>query len=285
MTDVQLNPGESPIAQENAARLESAKNFKKSLSDALSHLSVQFPKEYIPFIQSLKTIFPLRDGEIDFTRSYGDAKKILLSLKEDYLALLEDKKTRDFLQSFHGKDDFFSDVGYKLIHQYKLYLNRTGNDPLFNKVFYEPYYNPEDKIYQLFVLYSLRNFEFVYMYLKRENKTGNLSDSLIEGHRFLYTAMSQPKELIERNCPLNCHKILFPYYFLNFYLMCLYACEGIFKDFNKTYTIEGDLNDDMPFVDVLNKAVTGDYYFSSKRIIENFYLMIADPSMFEQELA
>ncbi len=94
--------------------------------------------------------------------------------------------------------------------------------------------------------------------------------------------ISQPKEIIDQYCPLNFQKMLFPFYFIDFFIMCLNACEGFYKRGDDHIIFNGRFSDDMPFIDVLAKVLSYDGYPHPQRLIENIYIMTEDPCLFEE---
>ncbi|CAO5676447.1 MAG: hypothetical protein NEHIOOID_00103 [Holosporales bacterium] len=263
----------SEVSPENDAdKLESLKDFKTTLSDLLSSVTVTMPKEYVCFANLLKSIFPIKDDKIDYSQTYGDVKKMLSPLKEAYITLMKSDETYQFFESLKTTPDCFYTYGRLLRNKRAQELKRERSSS--RQISDHSKDDCRD-----FILHFLMGIHSFYDISQKHGYKHNMI-SLFNSPAYLL--LSKPRETFEKYASSNFEKIIFPFCFVDFMLACMNACDGIYQDADKTYNLEGDLNDDMPFIDVLNKISSVNKRFHPQSLVAYFYSQIDDSSLFEK---
>ncbi|CAO4846496.1 MAG: hypothetical protein FADNKDHG_01434 [Holosporales bacterium] len=271
-----------PITQEEAAlrriQFGTPSDFKETISRYIPENPVKMPKEYQPFINVLKELFPRTKKGIDFSASYATVKERLVPIKDNFIAIMENKITNQYLKSFDITkkrfESFYDELHKKYDHERLMPLFLL--DLMINN-YKKLMHHPCDDSYRFFINNIIFKFKFSSFYPQYDSCEPLYKDVFNIGINFI---LSQPKEIIDQYCPLSFRKMLFPFNLIDFFLTCFEAFDGSYKnkrDFHDFFI------EDRPFMEQFELMLRGHQIGAHPhRYIENMYFMTDDPSFFAQ---
>ncbi|CAO5682544.1 MAG: hypothetical protein HEEMFOPI_01728 [Holosporales bacterium] len=276
----------TPITAEEAylrkIKFGTPQDLKQTLSNLIPEFSVKMPKEYKPFIDVLKELFPRREGKIDFTASYADVKQRLLSIKSAFIDVMKSDITLEYLKSFEISKGFYNSCDRVLLKKNIDLFRIMPTICNFQKmiiVYKNLRFRPCDDSYRYMIhriLEGLDNFFPKGSYRCVSYKWARSLD--------ICFMISQPKEVIDQYFPLSFQKIIFPFNFIDLFLTCFSVFDETYKA--DVYTPEYIRNlfiVDRPFMDQFELFLNGDQIgVHPGRYIENMYFMTDDPSLFTE---
>ncbi|CAO4842673.1 MAG: hypothetical protein FADNKDHG_00284 [Holosporales bacterium] len=275
-----------PITAEEAyqrkIKFGTPQDLKQTLSTLIPEFSVKMPKEYKPFIDVLKELFPRTEGKIDFTASYADVRQRLLSIKNAFIDVMESDITLEYLKSFEISKGFYDSCRSVLLEKnidiFRI-MPTICNFPKMLIVYRHLLHHPCDDSYRYMIsdiLISLDNFFPRDSYRSVSYKWARPFD--------IGFMISQPKEVIDQYFPLSFQKIIFPFNLIDLFLTCFDVFDETYR--TVVYTPEDIRNffiEDRPFMDQFELFLNGNQIgVHPGRYIENMYFMTDDPSLFTE---
>ncbi|CAO4846514.1 MAG: hypothetical protein FADNKDHG_01436 [Holosporales bacterium] len=270
-----LTPEEAYIER---MKFGTPRDFKETISRYIPENPVKMPKEYQPFINVLKELFPRTEKGINFSASYATVKERLLPIKDNFIAIMENNITNQYLKSFDITRECFKSCYDELRRKNVNLVGIMKTVFCVNKMLIAYRYlinNPCDDSYRLFIHDIL--YKFIYFYPEYDSSRHLYKDVFDIGINFI---ISQSKEIIDQYCPLSFQKMLFPFNLIDFLLTCFEAFDGIYKNKRGFHDF---FIEDRAFMEqfklMLNAHQTAAH---PHRYIENMYFMTDDPSFFAQ---
>lgn len=248
-------------------------DFKETLYGLISHINTTMPKEYRTYIECLKMVFPEKDGQIDYTKSYKDAKETIIPLVDQFYELTSSEKTHLFFKSLESYRGCFMHYGIKLTDQH---IDRKRIMPGYK--FYEPgsyeklKYEKNDDSFRYFINRILDDIDTFFLLIKDHGYDTAYLRINISEIDFIF---SQPQEIIDTYCYPHFQKLIFPFYFIGNFFLLINACKGEHNDAadKKTHIFKDTFSDEEPFINVLQYIFQFKKFRSANRFIEFVHLM------------